>query len=140
VDIRSPRIAVIASLTSSLVNFRLELLRGLRQRGCDVYALGPDDDAETTAVLESLGVHYIRIPLARTSTGPIGDLTTFAALVRIFRKIRPDIILPYTMKPIIYGGLAAQLTRVPHRFALVTGPATSLLNGYTRCARLRCGG
>ncbi len=121
VDIRSPRIAVIASLTSSLVNFRLELLRGLRQRGCDVYALGPDDDAETTAVLESLGVHYIRIPLARTATGPIGDLTTFAALVRIFRKIRPDIILPYTMKPIIYGGLAAKLTRVPHRFALVTG-------------------
>jgi glycosyltransferase involved in cell wall biosynthesis len=121
VDNRSPRIAVIASLTSSLVNFRLELLRGLRQRGCDVYALGPDDDAETTAVLESLGVHYIRIPLARTETGPIEDLMTFAALARIFRKIRPDIILPYTMKPIIYAGLAARFTGVPRRFALVTG-------------------
>lgn len=116
-----PRIAVVASLTSSLVNFRLELLRDLVHRGCSVYALGPDEDAETIARLESFGIRFIRIPLARTKIGPIGDLATFAALTRTFRSIRPDIVLSYTMKPIIYGGLAAQVTGVPHRFALVTG-------------------
>ncbi|WP_457578416.1 glycosyltransferase family 4 protein [Ensifer adhaerens] len=118
---RRLRIAVVASLTASLVNFRLELLRGLVQRGCDVYAIGPDDDTETTTLLETLGIHFIRIPMARTETGPIHDLMTLVGLARVFRKIRPDIILPYTMKPIIYGGLAARLTGVPHRFALVTG-------------------
>ncbi len=118
---RRPRIAVVASLTSSLVNFRLELLRSLVQRGFDVYALAPDTDSETIAKLDALGVRFILIPMARTGTRPIEDLTTLVVLRRIFLEIRPDIVLPYTMKPIIYGGLAARLARVPRRFALVTG-------------------
>ncbi|WP_274629296.1 glycosyltransferase family 4 protein [Arvimicrobium flavum] len=118
---RRPRIAVIASLTSSLVNFRLELLRGLVQRGCEVHAFAPEDDRETIERLRALGVGFTRIPMSRTSARPTEDLATLLALVRGFRAFRPDIVLPYTMKPIIYGGIAARLTGTPHRFALVTG-------------------
>jgi len=118
---RRPSIAVVASLTSSLVNFRLELLRSLVANGLDVYALAPDDDRNTVARIEALGVRFIRIPMARTTTSPIDDLKSLFALLRIFIQIRPDIVLPYTMKPIIYGCLAARLARVPRRFALVTG-------------------
>lgn len=120
-DRRRQRIAIVASLTSSLVNFRLELLRSLVAHGLDVYALAPDDDRDTVAKLKALGVRFIRIPMARTTTSPVDDLKSLFALARIFMRIRPDIVLPYTMKPIIYGGLAARLARVPHRFALVTG-------------------
>jgi glycosyltransferase involved in cell wall biosynthesis len=118
---RRPRIAVVASLTLSLVNFRLELLRGLMQRGYDVYALAPDNDTENVARLELLGIRFLRIPMKRTATGPFDDLVTLMTLWRAFRNIRPDIVLSYTMKPIIYGGLAARLTGVPRRYAMVTG-------------------
>ena len=118
---RRTRVAVVASLTSSLVNFRLHLLRGLIERGCEVHAFAPEEDRETIDRLHAIGVKFTRIPMARTSASPMDDLATLLALVRAFRAFRPDIVLPYTMKPIIYGGIAARLTRVPHRFALVTG-------------------
>lgn len=128
---RPPRVAVVASLTSSLVNFRLELLRTLVQRGCVVHAFAPEEDVETIDQLRAIGVKFTRIPMARAAQSPLEDLATLSALVRGFRLFRPDIVLPYTMKPIIYGGLAARLTRVPHRFALVTGL------GYVFIARTR---
>ncbi len=115
------RVAVIASLTLSLVNFRLELLKRMTEAGHDVVAFAPEDDAETVGVLEDIGVRFIQIPMARTGLNPLADLRTLFVLWRHFRKIRPDTVLPYTMKPIIYGGLAARLAGVPHRFALITG-------------------
>ena len=111
----------MASLTSSLVNFRLELLRSMVRQGFDVYALAPDNDTATIARLAADGIGFIRIPMARTATSPVADLITLMALRRAFLRIRPDIVLPYTIKPIIYGGLAARLAGVPRRFAMVTG-------------------
>ncbi|MEP3274890.1 MAG: glycosyltransferase family 4 protein [Stappiaceae bacterium] len=114
-------IAVVASLTRSLTNFRLELLKKMVAEGHDVIAFGPEDDADTIATLNQLGVEFIRMPMARTSLNPFGDLQTLYFLWREFRRLRPDVVLPYTMKPIIYGCLAARMARVKHRFALVTG-------------------
>ena len=102
------------------MNFRLELLRSLVQRGFTYMPLHLIPIWETIAKLDALGVRFILIPMARTGTRPIEDLTTLVVLRRIFLEIRPDIVLPYTMKPIIYGGLARDC-RVPRRFALVTG-------------------
>jgi glycosyltransferase involved in cell wall biosynthesis len=118
---RRPRIAVVASLTSSLLNFRIELLREFVRAGYDVFALAPDDDAEMILRLKEFGVEFRRIPMARASISPWQDAVTLMALVRAFRSIRPDVVLSYTMKPIIYGGVASRLAGVRRRFALVTG-------------------
>lgn len=115
------RVVVIASLTSSLTNFRFDLLRGFLERGCDVHALAPDDDPEVIAALEREGVRFHRIPMARASVEPLGDLRTLWAIWRLLRRIRPVILLPYTMKPIIYGLIAGRLAGVPERYALFTG-------------------
>lgn len=117
---RRPRVAVVASLTSSLVNFRYDLLKELAARA-GVLACAPDHDPETEAALAAIGVAFRRIPMTRAGIDPLADLTTLRALFRAFRAFRPDIVLPYTMKPIIYGGLAARLAGVGQRFALCTG-------------------
>ncbi len=115
------RIAVVSSFTRSLTNFRLELLKRLAEQGHKVTAFGPEYDTPTVAKLAEIGVDFVQIPMSRTGTNPAADVVTLLALVRQFQKLRPDIVLPYTMKPIIYGGIAARLTGVPRLYALVTG-------------------
>jgi len=115
------RIVVISSLTTSLVNFRLELLRSMVAAGHTVTATGPEDDPKTKAILAEIGVRFVCVPMSRVGLNPVADLKTLLALLRLFRRLQPDLILPYTMKPIIYGGLAARLAGVPSRCFLVTG-------------------
>lgn len=114
-------IVIIGSLTRSLVNFRLELMKDLLAAGHRVTALAPDDDPPVIAELSRIGIGFRRIPMARTGTNPFADLRTLAGLYRQMRSLRPDVTLAYTMKPIIYGGLAAQLAGVPEFYALFTG-------------------
>lgn len=115
------RVAIVGSLTSSLVNFRLDLLRALVANGHEVLALAPDECPITQAKLTEIGVGFRQIPMARTGMNPIKDAQTLASLRRAFNEFKPDVVLPYTMKPIIYGGLAARMTRVPSTYALMTG-------------------
>ena len=118
---KGQRIAVVASFTRSLTIFRFELLKSMVGAGHEVIAFAPEDDEEVQRALASIGVRFVRIPMARTGLNPLADLRTLLVLWGHFRRLKPDTILPYTMKPIIYGGLAARLAGVPHRFALVTG-------------------
>lgn len=115
------KIAVIASYTPSLTNFRLELLKRLASNGYAVTAFAPEDDAIVKADLARLGIDFVPMPMARTGLNPLEDLATLRFLIGQFRRLKPDVIIPYTMKPIIYGGLAARIAGVPRRCFLVTG-------------------
>ena len=115
------KVAIVASLAFSLTNFRLLLLKRLVEAGHEVIAFAPDHDATVTRTLEGIGVSFVRISMARASLNPLSDLCTLIVLWRQFRRLKPDTILAYTMKPIIYGCLAGRLAGVPYRFALVTG-------------------
>lgn len=114
------RIVVVASLAWSLVNFRGALLRRLVAEGHQVIACAPDYDPAVLVELERMGVAFVQVPMDRTGTNPIRDLHTVAAMVFLLRRQRPDAVLAYTQKPIIYGGLAARLTGVPFH-AMVSG-------------------
>jgi glycosyltransferase involved in cell wall biosynthesis len=115
------RVMVIASYAPSLVIFRLELLKRMVEAGHYVFALAPEHDEAVVKALDAIGVKFIQIPMARTGLNPFADLKTLYALWVQFRKLKPDTIMPYTMKPIIYGGIAARIANVPNRCFLVTG-------------------
>ena len=61
------------------------------------------------------------IPLRRTGINPLSDAWTLIQLGRLFQKIRPDVLLSYTIKPVIYGTTVAWMLGVPRRFAVITG-------------------
>jgi len=67
------------------------------------------------------GMKVHDIPLRRTGTNPLADLYALWALWGLMRRIQPDVMLGYTIKPVIYGILAAWLAGVPRRYALITG-------------------
>jgi glycosyltransferase involved in cell wall biosynthesis len=72
-------------------------------------------------LLRELGATPFDYPLNRTGMNPLQDLRTVMALVRILRRLRPDVVLPYNIKPVIYGTLAAALVGVPQRITLIEG-------------------
>lgn len=115
------RIVVMAGFAPSLVNFRGPLLRALREEGHQVIALAPGDDPEVIRQLAAWGVHYRAISLQRTGMNPIQDGQDLKAMTALLRELRPDVVLSYTIKPVVYGLLAARLAGVRRRYALITG-------------------
>lgn len=114
---------LIGSFALSMFKFRRDLLKSMIAREVDVHVVLPDtrDDGWVAAELEELGVTVHKTAMARTGMNPFGDLSTLVRLWRLLSDVRPSHVLSYTIKPIIYGSLAAWFASVPHRFALVTG-------------------
>lgn len=114
---------LIASFADSILSFRGPLLDALLARGLSVHVAAPDlpADSPMRQRLEARGILVHDIPLRRTGTNPLADATTLLHLWQLMRRIHPQFVLGYTIKPVIYGSLAALLAQVPRRFALVTG-------------------
>lgn len=114
---------MISSFLPSVLNFRGKLLEAIHAKGYDIYIMASDlsQFPDEHQKLKALGYQIYEIPMQRTGTNPIKDLNTLIEIYRLTRQIHPDIVLCYTIKPVIYGTLAASLARVPKRFALITG-------------------
>ena len=121
------RVLVLGSLAESLVNFRGDLLRALTDAGHEVIAAAPAGPAWVDEVLAQWGVRRVVLPLRRTGTNPVQDLAFLRALLRLMYAERPYALLAYTVKPVIYGLIAAHVAGVPRRVALITGLGFSFL-------------
>lgn len=99
------------------------------RHGHRVLALAPDFDAATQAAVSELGAEPIAYPLHRTGLNPLADRSSLAALTRIFRDTRPDVVMGYTPKPAVYASLAAARCGVPCIVPMVTGLGYAFLDG-----------
>ncbi len=115
------KILVLASHGDSLLNFRGQLLAALVAQGHQLVVAAPNISDELEQRLRLLGARVRRYPLARAGSNPRADLVTLASLVRLCADERPDQLLAYTIKPVVYGLIAASIALVPRRCALITG-------------------
>lgn len=115
------KIAVLGNQSRAMVNFWSVLIRRLREAGHEVLCLVPGGDAEGDAALRALGVAVRHYPLDRKGMNPVRDCATTGALVRLLREERPGVLFASTIKPVIYGCIAARVAGVPHIFATITG-------------------
>jgi glycosyltransferase involved in cell wall biosynthesis len=103
---------VISYNTSWYVwNFRMPLIAALRERGYEVVVLAPTD--EYTARIVATGVAHRPLPLDAKGRNPLRELAAVAAFLRAYRELRPDLVLQYTIKPNIYGSIAARFLGIP---------------------------
>lgn len=114
---------LIASFPDSLLHFRGSLIDDLLEAGKEVHVAVPglESGGDISVTLVNKGVSVHDIPLQRTGLNPITDLRLLLSLVGLMLRHRPRFVLSYTIKPVIYGSIAAWLVGVKHRFALVTG-------------------
>ena len=118
---RSMKIVVLSSLAYSLTNFRGALLREMKANGHRVLAVAPDRNEAVESELSAAGIGFRVVPMQRTGTSAVQDLRLIVAYMRLMAEEKPDLVLAYTQKPIIYGGIAARLVCVPRFFALMSG-------------------
>jgi glycosyltransferase involved in cell wall biosynthesis len=115
------KIIVVGAKPRSLLNFRGELLTKLVKCGHEVIAMASGATDLEVRKVEELGVRYLDYRVERNGLNPLSDYKAYLELKSIFRKESPEIILAYTIKPIIWGGLASQSLKNVMFYALVTG-------------------
>lgn len=114
------KILVISPKNKTVFNFRGDLIRDMIAKGNQVMVTGPNRDYVDDIM--ALGVsEFIETPLVKDNTSIKGDLAYFNCLRKVIRAKKPDLVFGYTIKPVIYGSLAAKLCRVPRIYAMVTG-------------------
>jgi glycosyltransferase involved in cell wall biosynthesis len=117
------KVLIIGGYSPSLVNFRGHLLHSMIRAGHEVHAAAPEllVDERTSGVLREMGVEPHDMPIRRTGLNPVADLHAAVKMMRLMRRLRPDAVLAYTAKPVIWSLLTAAWAGVPRRFALITG-------------------
>lgn len=104
---------VVVSVNASwnIANFRAGLVRGLQEAGYRVVILAPED--RHAARVRALGCELIDLPMDAKGVNPLRDLALLLAYRRVLRKLRPAVFLGFTIKPNVYGSLAAQSLGIP---------------------------
>ena len=106
------RVVVIAANTSwNLVNFRGNIIVALQQRGFQVVAIAPRD-AHSARLVER-GIEYHPLDFRSAGISPLGDAQLFLRYFALLRVIRPALFLGFTIKPNVYGSLAARFLGIP---------------------------
>lgn len=106
------KILILANYGMGLYQFRRELIINLINNNNKVYVSLPFD--EYTPKLEELGCKFINTMIERHGTNPLTDFQLFLFYRKILKKISPDVVLTYTIKPNIYGSFACRLTKTPY--------------------------
>ena len=118
-------ILILANNDIGLYKFRKELLQELVKSN-KVYISLPH--GEYISKLEQLGCIFLNTPISRRGMNPFVDFKLFLNYKRILKKIKPDLVLTYTIKPNIYGGLACRLSKTTY-LTTVTGLGSGMENG-----------
>jgi len=121
----APRVLIVANVSWFFVSHRLPLALGARAAGYDVHVAASPDDS--TRLLADAGIPFHPIPLQRGATDIGRDVTTVRALKRLYRELRPALVHHVTLKPVLFGGIAARLAGVPHVVSAIAGMGSMFL-------------
>ena len=120
--VKSPRsVIILSAFEGSIISFKGPLIEDLVKEQYSVYVLAPDISRETKNSLIKMGTRPINVRLSRDSFNIFQDLIFILRLVILMFKIKPDVFLGYYIKPVILGGIAAFVARVPKRIVMIEG-------------------
>jgi glycosyltransferase involved in cell wall biosynthesis len=105
------KVAIVLNTSWNIFNFRMNFVKALLEKGYEVHTIAPHDNY--THLLEAAGCKHHDVKMDSRGANPIKDIALTFELWGIYRQLRPDIILHYTIKPNVYGTLAASMLRIP---------------------------
>ena len=129
-------VLILGSYAPSLVTFRGPLVAAMVARGHRVIASAPSIASDTAADLRDLGAEPRELPLSNVSLNPLAMFGSLRALKELLLEIRPDVLLSYTIKPVILGALAGRAARVPTIISLITGVGYAFTEGLEARRRI----
>ena len=120
IDSELPHLALTAAHTNAVCHFRGDLIRACIAAGCKVTVLAAATSPERQEKIENLGADFKPLHIQRNSISITNDWRTLSELKSAYAALRPSKILAYTIKPIIWGGIAARKSDAEF-YALITG-------------------
>lgn len=105
------KIALVLNTSWNIYNFRMNFVKILIEKGYEVHTIAPHDTY--THYLEELGCIHHDVKMDSRGVNPVKDTALFFELLGKYKRIKPDLILHYTIKPNIYGTLAASILKIP---------------------------
>ena len=120
------RILLVANSGFTILNFRSEFISCLVESGYEVYVACPSCcnlliDRDLTQELSLLGARHVKIDLTRNGLNPLTELKNLYSIYRAIMEVGPSIVVNYTIKPTIYGSVAARVAGVRSIFSNITG-------------------
>ncbi len=112
------KVFLVSNTAWSIFNFRKGVIKYLLSKQYDVFCAAPEDDYSEK--LRKLGVKFIHLKIDAKGINPMHDIFYFFRLKKIYNEYKPDIIFHYTIKPNIYGAIAARILDIPC-ISVVTG-------------------
>lgn len=115
------KILLIGNSVSMMINFRRELIVLLKENGYQVYCMVNECSEVQKSEIENLGAVLVQHHLNTKGVNPIADLRAAYDFFKKIQTIKPDIVFPFFVKPVIFGGLAAHWAKVPRVVGMLEG-------------------
>ncbi len=112
------KILILVNDVTTVLQFRSELVRALVEEGHEVLVSVPKSDR--IPEIEALGAKVMETEVARHGKNPLQDLKLLSNYKKLLKGVKPDIVLSFTIKPNVYGGMACGKLKIPY-VANVTG-------------------
>lgn len=132
-----PRLLYVVNIPRFFVSHRLPLALAAHQDGYEVHVATSDGDSDSMAKIQSAGLPFHPLPLSQHGTSPLRELKTLLALIRLYRTLKPDIVHHVSIKPVMYGGMAARLTGVPAVVSAMSGLGYVFIDDSPKARLLR---
>lgn len=129
------KLLIVVNSAASLLSHRLPLALAAKKEGYEVHiSTSPGSGVDQ---IVSLGLTHHSIPLSRSGMNLIAEFRTLFALFLLFRRVKPDIVHLVTIKPVLYGGIAARAAGVPGVVAAISGLGFVFMNTGLKVAIVR---
>jgi galacturonosyltransferase len=119
------KVIILSNHHAYTYDLRKELIKELIIKGFEIYAVFPF--GPKAKLIEEIGCKCIYLPLDKRGTNPLKDISLFLNYLKIIHSQKPDVVLTYTIKPNVFGGLACRIMGVPY-ISNITGLGTSIEN------------
>lgn len=131
------RLLYVVNIARFFVSHRLPLAQAARAAGYEVHVATSDADAENIARIRAAGFIFHPLPLAQHGTNLRNEFATLRALIALYRHLQPHIVHHVSIKPVLYGGIAARLTGVRAVVSAMSGLGYVFMGTDTRRRLLR---
>ncbi len=105
------KLLYVVNIPRFFLSHRLPLALAARAEGFDVQVAASDRDQESADRIRAAGLPFHPLPLSQHGLNPLRELRTIVALQRLYTRLQPDLLHQISIKPVIYGGIAAKLSR-----------------------------
>ncbi len=132
---KSKKLLFVVNVPEFFISHRLPLAVAAKEAGFDVHIASASGSGIDH--IRNKGFRYHEIGFVRSGQNPLKELKTFISLVTLFKKLKPDLVHLITIKPVLYGGIAARFAGVRSVVAAVSGLGTAFgvtsISEHVRC-------